>query len=80
MANQVVSAAPLNTGAKDCDCKLIFECSGRAGCKNRPYAASLADAIENSRVTCKHEPSGFDLEQQGYDVIIKALREYAEIP
>lgn len=64
----------------DCGCKLLKECSGRAGCINRPYAASLADAIENCRVTCQHATSGFDLEQQGYDVIIKALRAYSEIP
>ncbi|HZR03874.1 MAG TPA: hypothetical protein VFA81_11945, partial [Burkholderiales bacterium] len=44
---------------------------------DRSYALSLADAVENCRVTCKHEPSAFDLEQQGYDTIIRALRSYA---
>jgi hypothetical protein len=64
---------------KDCDCKVLSDCNTRMGCKNFAYAASLADSVENRRVTCKHEPSGFDLEQQGYDVIIKALRAYAQI-
>ena len=71
--------APSSNTARDCDCLTISHCNGRAGCKNRPYAASLADAFENCRVTCKHEPSGFDLEQQGYDVIIKALRAYSDV-
>ena len=44
---------------------------------DRSYALSLADAIENCRVTCKHEPSAFDLEQQGYEAIIGALRFFA---
>lgn len=44
---------------------------------DRSYAASLADAVANCRVTCKHEPSAFDLEQQGYDTIVRALRFFA---
>ena len=47
---------------------------------DRSYALSLADAVENCRVTCKHEPSAFDLEQQGYDTIIRALRAFATPP
>ena len=71
--------AALDGTAEDCGCKVLPDCNGRTGCKHFSYAASLATAIEDCRVTCKHEPSGFDLEQQGYEVLIKALRAYASM-
>lgn len=59
--------------------EIIAEVSAPSATRE-PYATSLADDIENCRIVCTTQPSAFDLSQEGYSTIIRALRQLAAAP